>query len=210
MDRPSRLLHLAVVGALTLLAGGPATTVAAFAQAAAATTVAVPDGDSMLVALQSDVGTRTAHVGMRFVVLTTDDYSVGGALVLPKGSPGYGVVTDVKRAEKPHKNGTIAFTVSQFVAPSGAVVATRVTGNTADIEFSKEVNGSAIGAWAAFGVVGLAAMRGYDYVAKAGSRFHVLTVAQASAPVCAVGSLPAKVDDARAEPSPQPGAQHNR
>ena len=105
-------------------------------------TVAVPMGDIVSVQLHGDIGSRISNEGDTFVVTTIEDYYVRGSLVLPKGTPGYGEITHVKRAGMWHSGGELTFTVKRLVAPDGTTVAVETNGATADADKQSEKNGN--------------------------------------------------------------------
>ncbi|HEY4442227.1 MAG TPA: hypothetical protein VGN14_17335 [Candidatus Elarobacter sp.] len=182
--------------AALLLAG---TTMPALAEAppaaTAAETVLVPSGDLISVAIQSDIGSRTSNDGDAFAVVTTADYYVAGKLVLPKGSPGYGTITHVKRAGSFHAGGELTFTVKRFIMPGGLELVSETNGATSDADKQTEQNGNALGQYLLWGV-GVFAKRGNDILIKKGAGFHVATVQAREVPTVAVGTPPAKLDDA--------------
>ena len=166
----------------------------AAASSAVHDTIAIPPGDLLVVALQSDIGSRISNEGDTFAVLTADDYYVNGKLVLPKGSPGYGVITHVKRAGSFHAGGELTFTVKRLIAPDGTEIAVATNGSTSDADKQTEKNGSELGSYLMFGVGGLFAHRGNDMLVKKGSMFHVATAQTSGVPVAAQGATPANID----------------
>ena len=177
-----------------------------------ASDVVVPDGNRINVILQSDIGSRVSQNGGTFAVLTAEDYLVDGMLVLPKGSPGYGTITDVRRAANGRVPGSIAFEVTRLIAPSGAVIATQTVGNTADAVIHNERNGSDTMQFLLWGVWGSAMKRGDDQLIKAGEMFHVSVVAGQHAHVVAPGSAAAALDTSQVKipiqsPAPEPSDQ---
>ncbi len=157
--------------------------------------VAVPLGDLIVVALQQDIGSRISREGDTFAVTTLDDYAVRGNLVLPKGSPGYGVITHLKGAERFHAGGELTFTVTRLIAPDGTPVNVTTNGATADADKATEKNGNAL-AQALICRVCVFAKRGNDILIKSGSKFHVTTSQNGSVPVLAAGQAPAQIDAA--------------
>jgi hypothetical protein len=184
--------------AQTTTPAGPAP---ATADAAPATVVqpggkiAIPSGDLVSVAIQQDVGSRISSEGDTFAVLTLTDYYVHGSLVLPKGSPGYGVITHIKRAGSFHAGGEMTFTVKRLVAPDGTEINVETNGATADADKSTEKNGSEVGQYLMWGV-GMFAKRGNDMLVKKGATFHVSTLQAKDVPVIAFGAAPAQINPA--------------
>jgi hypothetical protein len=160
-----------------------------------ASSVMVPGDDLISVQLQEEIGSRTSVEGDTFAVLTVEDYYVRGKLVLPKGSPGYGVVTHVKRAGLFHSGGEFAFEVRHLVAPDGTEIMVDTNGATADADSESEKNGNELGTYLTFGVYGLLGRRGNDIQIRRGTLFHVSTEQQRDVPVVSWGTEPAKLDD---------------
>jgi hypothetical protein len=179
----------------TPAAPAPAPAAAAPAAAAAAAKVDIPAGDLVSVAIQQDVGSRISSEGDTFAVLTVSDYYVHGNLVLPKGSPGYGVITHIKRAGSFHAGGEMTFTVKRLIAPDGSEITVETNGATSDADKATEKNGSEIGQYLMWGV-GMFAKRGNDMLVKKGATFHVSTLQSKDAPVTALGTAPAQLNPA--------------
>jgi hypothetical protein len=171
----------------TAPAGAPA------APAVAAGKTEIGSGDLISVAIQQDVGSRISSEGDTFAVLTLSDYYVRGNLVLPKGSPGYGVITHLKRAGSFHAGGEMTFTVKRLIAPDGTEIAVETNGATADADKTTEKNGSEVGQYLMWGV-GMFAKRGNDMLVKKGATFHVSTMQAKDVPVIALGTAPAQIN----------------
>jgi hypothetical protein len=180
-----------VAAAATLLASSPCF---------ASSTTTVPGDDLISVQLQEEIGSRTSVEGDTFAVVTVEDYFSRGKLVLPKGSPGYGVVTHVKRAGLFHSGGEFSFDVKRLVAPDGTEILVGTNGATADADKDSEKNGNEFGAYLLFGVGGLLGRRGNDLQIKKGALFHVATIQQRDIPVVTYGTAPAHLDDALVTP----------
>jgi hypothetical protein len=157
--------------------------------------IEIPSGDLVSVAIQQDVGSRISSEGDTFAVVTLSDYYVRGSLVLPKGSPGYGVITHIKRAGSFHAGGEMTFTVKRLVAPDGTDINVETNGATADADKSTEKNGSEVGQYLMWGV-GMFAKRGNDMLVKKGATFHVSTLQAKDVPVTAFGTNPAPINPA--------------
>ena len=156
-------------------------------------TITVPSGDLVSVAIQSDIGSRNSNEGDTFAVVTIADYYVRGNLVLPKGSPGYGVVTHIKRAGNFHAGGELTFTVRRLIAPDGSEIACETNGAASDADKETEHNGNAFGQYLLWGV-GMLAKRGNDILIKRGANFHVATLQTKAIPVVAYGTPPRATD----------------
>lgn len=166
--------------------------------------VDVPAGDKIEVRLITDVGSRTRHEGDVFAVETVSDYVVNGVLVLPKGSPGYGVVTEAKHAGGGHVNGELTIVIKSLTEPDGTALLVSVPGQIGDATVIKEHNGSTAGQYFFCGMICLAAKKGDDVLLKAGSDFHVVTLANTAAQTVPAGTAPAVLDP-KYEPTPSPG-----
>ena len=153
----------------------------------------IPAGDLVSVAIQQDVGSRISSEGDTFAVLTVSDYYVRGNLVLPKGSPGYGVITHIKRAGSFHAGGEMTFTVKRLIAPDGSEVNVETNGATSDADKATEKNGSEVGQYLMWGV-GMFAKRGNDMLVKKGTTFHVSTIQSKDVSVAALGTAPAQLN----------------
>lgn len=153
----------------------------------------VPSGDVISVALQTDIGSRILNEGDTFAVLTLQDYYVRGSFVLPKGSPGYGLVTHIKRAGSFHSGGEMTFTVKRLIAPNGSEITCETNGATADADKTTEKNGNEFGQYLLWGV-GMFAKRGNDILIKKGTSFHVATLQTKDAPTIQYGTAAAKLD----------------
>ncbi len=156
--------------------------------------VTTPSGDLVSVALQQDIGSRISSEGDTFAVLTLEDYYVRGSLVLPKGSPGYGVITHIKRAGHFHAGGEMTFTVKRLIAPDGTEINVETNGATSDADKQTEQNGNAFGQYLLWGA-GLFAKRGNDMLVKNGAAFHVSTLQNHDVTVVAYGVAPAKLNE---------------
>jgi hypothetical protein len=144
--------------------------------------VDVPAGDRIEVVLLSDVGSRLGKVGQAFAVQTADDYFVDDRLVLPKGTPGYGVITQVKHATVGRVNGQLTIAVKFLVLPNGDDLPVSVPGAFSDAAALKEHNGSIAGHWLLCTLLCVGPPKGDDILLKAGTHFHVDTVAESHVP----------------------------
>jgi hypothetical protein len=155
--------------------------------------LSIPSGDLISVAIQQDIGSRISSEGDTFAVMTIEDYYVRGSLVLPKGSPGYGVLTHVKRAGSFHAGGEMTFTVKRLIAPDGTEITFETNGATSDADKNTEKNGNEFGQYLLWGV-GMFAKRGNDILVKKGATFHVSTLQNRDVPVVAYGVAPATLN----------------
>ncbi|HKU68408.1 MAG TPA: hypothetical protein VJP85_11585 [Candidatus Baltobacteraceae bacterium] len=174
---------------------GEASAAAAAASPAAAATIEIPSGEQISVAILQDIGSRISQEGDNFAVQTTEDFYYQGKLILPKGSPGYGKITHLKRAGHWHAGGELNFTVSRLIDPQGRDIAVSTTGPTADANKDTEHNGNEVGQYLLFGGIGLFSHRGNDMLIKKGAQFHVYTVDTPNVPVVSPGATPVPVDD---------------
>jgi hypothetical protein len=159
-------------------------------------TVNVAAGDEISIVLLSSVGSRISDEGDTFAVETTSDYYYQGHLILPKGTPGYGVVTHVKRAGLFHAGGELSIAVRRLVAPDGRDFAVEVQGATGDANRDTEVNGSSFGQYLLWGFAGLFTKKGNDILLKRGAEFHVVALNNPAAEVIPYGTKPAPLDTA--------------
>lgn len=93
-------LSLAAVAACLLAPSAwaqdaPVQPVSAAPEAATPAHSSLAAGAIVMVALDDDLTTKTAHVGNRFNVTVTDDVVEQGIVVIPKGTTGFGEVTFV-------------------------------------------------------------------------------------------------------------------
>jgi hypothetical protein len=189
-----------------------ASATAALVAATPAATVDVPAGDKIEVRLVTDVGSRTRNEGDVFAVQTVNDYVVGGELVLPKGSPGYGVITEARHAAGAHVNGELTLVIKSLTEPGGGNLLVSVPGEISDAVVVKEHNGNAAAQYIFCGMICLGAKKGDDVLLKEGSDFHVVTLANSAAATVPEGTAPATLDPKYAPtpdpgtPSPSPGA----
>ncbi len=202
MAEQARSKDRAMLKTLILIASATAVLVAA----APGPTVDVPAGDKIDVRLVTDVGSRTRDVGDVFAVETVSDYTVGGALVLPKGSPGYGTVTEARHAAGGHVNGELTIVIKSLTEPGGGELLVNVPGEISDAVVVKEHNGNAASQYFFCGFVCLAAKKGDDVLLKEGSDFHVVTLANSATASVPDGTAPASLDP-KYEPTPDPGKQ---
>jgi hypothetical protein len=186
---------------LALIAASPG--IALSAATTTSGTVDVPAGDRIEVVLLSDVGSRLGKVGQTFAVQTTGDYVVDGRLVLPKGTPGYGVITQVKRAALGKVNGELTIAVKFLVQPNGSDLPVVVPGAISDAAALKEHNGSVVGHWLLCALLCVGPPKGDDILLKAGTHFHVDTVAESQVPTVAFGTRPAALETVSPAPSPR-------
>ena len=155
--------------------------------------LSVPSGELISVAILSDIGSRTSQEGDTFGVITTEDYYYKGYLILPKGSPGYGVITHLKRAGSFHSGGELNFTVKRLVTPLRTDLLVETNGATADADKQTEKNGNTFGQYLLWGV-GMFAQRGNDILIKKGTTFHVSTLENSTVPIAQTNALPAQMD----------------
>lgn len=153
--------------------------------------VMAPTGDLISVRIMGDIGSRISNEGDTFGVVTVEDYYVQGKLVLPKGSPGYGEITHVKRAGMWHAGGELKFTVKRLVAPDGTTLAVETNGATADADKSTEKNGNEAGQYILWGPIGIFTHRGNDILIKDGAFFHVAVSDSKQMPIVVWGTKPA-------------------
>jgi hypothetical protein len=163
--------------------------------AGAAQTVTVPSGQLVSVMLLSDIGSRNSVEGDPVAVKTIEDVYVRGRLVLPKGSPGYGVITHINRSGMFHRGGEFAFEIKRLVAPDGNDIHVDMLAATGDAARTTERNGSSVGSYLMFGLGGLFGHRGDDMLIKAGALFHVVTEATPGISVVRYGTRPAEIDE---------------
>lgn len=157
-------------------------------------TIDLASGDLISVMIQSDIGSRISQEGDTFAVVTASDYYYKGKLLLPKGSPGYGTITHLKRAGSFHAGGELNFTVKRLVTPSGGDILVETNGATADADKQTEQNGNAFGQYLLWGV-GMFAKRGNDILIKKGTVFHVATQQNKGVPIASEGAQPARIDE---------------
>jgi hypothetical protein len=156
----------------------------------------VPSGELVSVQLLSDIGSRISNEGDTFAVVTIEDLYVRGHLVLPKGSPGYGEITGIKRSGMFHSGGEFRFQIRRLVAPDGTDIHVDMIGATGDAARQTEHNGNGFGRWALFGVYGLFAARGNDMLVKKGALLHVVTENTRDVSIVSFGTRPAELDGA--------------
>ncbi len=181
--------------------------------------IRVPTGDLISVRLiGGDIGSRISTEGDTFAVITTEDYYFRGQFVAPKGTPGYGEITHIKRAGMWHAGGELRFTVKRLVLPDGTTIAVETNGATADADKNSEKNGNEFGQYLLFGGLGVFTHRGNDILIKDGTMFHVAISDSATVPAANYGVRPAQIDwnlvtikskaeidsqsDAQAQPTP--------
>jgi hypothetical protein len=158
-------------------------------------TIRVASGDLISVQLiGGDIGSRISQEGDTFAVVTTEDYYFHGNLILPKGTPGYGEITHIKRAGMWHSGGELKFTVKRLVAPDGSTLDVETNGATADADKQSEKNGNEVGQYLLFGVAGVFTHRGNDILIKDGTMFHVAVTDSAEMPVISYGTKPAAIN----------------
>lgn len=156
--------------------------------------VDVASGDEISVRLLSNIGSRISNEGDTFAVETISDYYFQGKLILPKGTPGYGTVTHVKRAGSFHSGGELKIALAKLIAPNRRELHVEVQGATGDANKDTEVNGNTFGQYALWGFVGLFSKKGNDILIKKGAQFHVVTQENKDAVVIPYGTNPAPLD----------------
>jgi hypothetical protein len=154
----------------------------------------IPSGKQISVMMLADIGSRISQEGDSFAVQTTEDFYVDGKLVAPKGSPGYGTITHLKRAGSWHAGGELNFTVKRIVTPDGKDLLVDTSGPTADANKDSEHNGNEFGQYLMFGGLGVFSHRGNDILIKKGAQFHVYTINTQSLPSVNEGAAPAVLD----------------
>jgi hypothetical protein len=162
---------------------------------ASAKTTSVPSGQLVSVMLMKDIGSRNSVEGDPVPVKTIEDLYVRGNLVLPKGSPGYGVITHVGRSGMFHRGGEFAFEIRRLVAPDGTDIHVDMMAGTGDAYRTYEHNGNGFGAYALFGLGGIFAHRGDDILVSRGALLHVITESERDVQIVKYGTHPAEFDD---------------
>ena len=157
-------------------------------------TALVPTGDLISVQLHGDIGSRISNEGDTFAVTTIEDYYVKGRLILPKGTPGYGVISHIKRAGSWHAGGELTFTVKRLVAPDGSTIDTETNGATSDADKQTEKNGNEAGQYVLWGPIGIFTHRGNDILIKDGALFHIAIADSKTMPVVIYGTKPMEVN----------------
>ncbi|MBV8531665.1 MAG: hypothetical protein JO104_10135 [Candidatus Eremiobacteraeota bacterium] len=163
--------------------------------AKAAQTITVPSGQLISVEMLNDVGSRNSNEGDPIAVRTIEDFYVRGKLVLPKGSPGYGVVTHISRSGMFHRGGEFAFEIRRLVTPDGSDIHVDMLAATGDAERTTEHNGSQVGSYLLFGLSGVFGHRGNDILIERGALFHLVTESTPQISVVKYGTHPAELDD---------------
>jgi hypothetical protein len=166
-------------------------------------TVDVPAGDEIGVVLLGNIDSRISNEGDAFAVETVSDYYWQGHLILPKGTPGYGVITHVKHAGLFHAGGELSIAVRRLIAPDGHEFTVEIRGATGDANRDVEVNGNSFGQYLLWGLAGLLTKRGNDILLKKGTEFHVVTSENPTAAIVPIGAKPAALDAAMAASSGQ-------
>lgn len=179
---------------------------AALADSGAPSTAVIPPGDVLGVALLANISSSGSREGDAFAVITLQDYYVRGQLVLPKGSPGYGVVTKAKRPGAFHSNGELSFVVTRLIAPDETPISVETNPATigaamsnqqssADGPLASLLPGSGKLAQTALSkAAGLLSRGGHDVVINRGAIFNVTTVETLDVPCVAYGTQPARFD----------------
>ena len=162
---------------------------------ATAGTINVPSGELISVMLMKDIGSRNSVEGDPVPVKTIEDFYVRGHLVLPKGSPGYGIITHVGRSGMFHRGGEFAFEIRRLVAPDGTDIHVDMMAATGDAARTTEHNGNGFGAYALFGLGGIFAKRGDDILVSQGALLHVITESERGVQIVKYGTAPAPFDD---------------
>jgi hypothetical protein len=195
VTRPNSIPPLAFAAIMGSPAGIPVS-------GAGPSSISIPSGELISVVILSDIGSRISQEGDTFAVMTAQDYYYKGQLILPKGSPGYGVITHLKRAGSFHAGGELNFTVKRLVTPDKTDVLVETNGATADADKSTEQNGNAFGQYLLWGI-GMFAKRGNDILIKKSTTFHVATLENANVPIAKPDSAPAPLDPVQVTVPPE-------
>ena len=142
-------------------------------------TVELPADTVFKVALNDDVGSKTSQVGDPVSFTVQEDVLVGDVLVLPRGTQGSGVVTEVSRPKSFGRSGKVDVSFDQVFSVDDEAIPT-VLGPEAKEKLKMEaaaVGASAIGALALgpIGLVGGLFVKGKDAVLPAGSELYIQT-----------------------------------
>ena len=142
-------------------------------------TVQLPADTVFKVALNDDVGSKTSQVGDPVSFTVQEDVLVGDVLVLPRGTQGSGVVTEVSRPKSFGRSGKVDVSFDQVFSVDDEAIPT-VLGPEAKEKLKMEaaaVGASAIGALALgpIGLVGGLFVKGKDAVLPAGSELYIQT-----------------------------------
>ena len=142
-------------------------------------TVQLPADTVFKVALNDDVGSKTSQVGDPVSFTVQEDVLVGDVLVLPRGTQGSGVVTEVSRPKSFGRSGKVDVSFDQVFSVDDEAIPT-VLGPEAKEKLKMEaaaVGASTIGALALgpIGLVGGLFVKGKDAVLPAGSELYIQT-----------------------------------
>ena len=142
-------------------------------------TVQLPADTVFKVSLNDDVGSKTSQVGDPVSFTVQEDVLVGDVLVLPRGTQGSGVVTEVSRPKSFGRSGKVDVSFDQVFSVDDEAIPT-VLGPEAKEKLKMEaaaVGASAIGALALgpIGLVGGLFVKGKDAVLPAGSELYIQT-----------------------------------
>lgn len=145
-----------VAPAASAFAQGAHPSASASPSAVTGTTVTVPGGTDIKVALTDKISSATANVGDTFAVTAIDDVSVNGWVVIPKGAAGQGEVMSVERAGSHGHAGNLGIKMDWIFAADGEKIHLTDQRKTEEGE-GKEGHSSTmtIVSWAFLGLPGL-------------------------------------------------------
>ena len=143
-------------------------------------TVQLPADTVFKVALNDDVGSKTSQVGDPVSFTVQEDVLVGDVLVLPRGTQGSGVVTEVSRPKSFGRSGKVDVSFDQVFSVDDEAIPT-VLGPEAKEKLKNGSSGcrclvpSARWLWDDRSLVGGLFVKGKDAVLPAGSELYIQT-----------------------------------
>ena len=142
-------------------------------------TVELPANTVFKISLNDDVNSKLNQVGDEVTFTVQEDVMVGDVLVLPRGSPGSGVVTKVSRPKSFGRSGQLDISFDQVFSVDDESIPT-VLGPESKEKLKMEaaaVGASTIGALALgpIGLVGGIFVKGKDVNMPAGSELYIQT-----------------------------------
>ena len=90
-----------------------------------ATTVTLQEGQLIKVALEQDLNGKTASVGQKIDLVTSDNLIIDSRVVIPQGCKVSGTITEARKSKGLGKKGALAFSIEYLYLADGKVIKLR-------------------------------------------------------------------------------------
>jgi hypothetical protein len=141
------------------------------------TTILVPGGTTVVVALTEPISSATANVNDQVAIVVKKEVDVGGWLIIPAGANGHATVTSVEHASGNGSGGKLAVSIDWVYCSDGGKIQLSETNHAAETGDTKGAASTAtLLSWIFLGPVGFFAhnfVRGRDVTIGTNKTFTV-------------------------------------